>query len=347
MPDVPAELLRVEGLSVGVTGKGSRRDAIVDQVSLSLSPGEKIALVGESGSGKTTFGLSLIGLLPRKVEILEGSICFEGRELTGLSDRQLRDVRGKGISMVFQDPMSGLDPLRRVGAQVTAAARRGGRSRRQAREQALECMAAVGIPLPAERARAYPHQLSGGLLQRVLIAMALVNEPRVLIADEPTTALDATIQAQILDMLRRLSVQRGTLLVTHDLGVAADFADRVVVMYGGQVLEEGPVGDVLSFPLHPYTEGLIDSRPKWGMRQSERLRPIAGVAPRPGEVTMGCVFAPRCPRVREECRQIRPELVEHSPAHRSACFFPSVVTLPVGGGGAIQNVAREHRSATS
>jgi len=313
-------LLDVRNLQIRVTSAWDTDATVIDGVSLQLRKGDSVGLVGESGSGKTMLGLSLLQLLPPAAQITGGTIELSGQTLIGLSENQLCAVRGRQIAMVFQDPMTGLNPLRRVGSLLTDAARRAGANKREAHCRAIESMQASGIPKPEERLRAYPHQLSGGLRQRVMIALALINKPSIIVADEPTTALDATIQAQILDLLRTISEERAIILITHDLGVVAEVCDRIIVMYAGHVMEQGLTAEVLDNPQHPYTQGLISCRPRIGPRTKERLRPIRGMPPRLGEIPSGCVFCPRCPRVQDGCGK-RPPLGERD-SHLVACWFP-------------------------
>jgi oligopeptide/dipeptide ABC transporter ATP-binding protein len=314
-----APLLAVEDLRVAIALAGGAFAEAVAGVSLTLDRGERVGVVGESGSGKTMLGLSILGLLPPVARVTGGSIRLRGRVLDNLSEPQLCLLRGRELAMVFQDPMSGLNPLRTVGSLLVEAARRGGLERREARARAVTMLSLAGIPAAAERMASYPHQLSGGLRQRVMIALALINEPAVLVADEPTTALDTTIQAQILELFRNVSDRQALVLITHDLGVAAEVCDRLIVMYAGCILEEGPTQAVLDSPQHPYTQGLLACRP--GMAGAgPRLRPLTGTPPRLGSIPDGCVFAPRCPRSAPECAQ-RPALAG-SADRQVSCWFP-------------------------
>ena len=296
-------LLRIDGLSVEfVADHGVSR--VVEDVSIAIRPGETVGLVGESGSGKTVTSLSVMRLVPSPPgRIVAGSITFEGRDLLGLSFKEMRALRGTGISMIFQDPMTSLDPAFTIGSQIVEAQRLHKKvSKKQARARAVELLELVGVPAPEARLGQFPHQLSGGLRQRVMIAIALANEPRLLIADEPTTALDVTVQAQILELLRRLQRELGMaiLFVTHDLGVIADLCDRVVVMYAGQIVEEASVTDLFERPQHPYTEGLLGAMPQVG-RLEERLTVIRGQVPLPHEMPAGCRFAKRCDYTVDAC----------------------------------------------
>jgi len=296
-------LLEIDGLCVEFVGeRGTSR--VVEQVSLSIRPGETVGLVGESGSGKTVTSLSVMRLVPSPPgRIVGGRIWFEGRDILGLPFKEMRDLRGTGISMIFQDPMTSLDPAFTIGSQLVEAQRLHRKiTKAQARGRAIELLELVGVPAPEARLRQFPHQLSGGLRQRVMIAIALANEPRLLIADEPTTALDVTVQAQILDLLKRLQRELGMaiLFVTHDLGVIADLCDRVAVMYAGQIVEEASVHDLFARPRHPYTEGLLGAMPQVG-RLDERLAVIRGQVPLPHQMPAGCRFAARCDYATEEC----------------------------------------------
>jgi peptide/nickel transport system permease protein len=305
-------LLEIDGLCVEFTGdRGVSR--VVENVSLAIRPGETVGLVGESGSGKTVTSLSVMRLLPSPPgQIVGGSIRFDGRDLLDLSFQEMRALRGTEISMIFQDPMTSLDPAFTIGSQLAEVQRLHGKvSRAQARARSVELLELVGVPAPKARLRQFPHQLSGGLRQRVMIAIALANEPRLLIADEPTTALDVTIQAQILDLLKRLQRELGmaTLFVTHDLGVIADVCDRVAVMYAGQIVEEAPADALFARPQHPYTRGLLRAMPQVGQLE-ERLAVIRGQVPLPHEMPGGCRFAPRCDYAIDGCRRAPVELVE-------------------------------------
>src|ERR1041385_7272457 len=272
----------------------------VDGVSFYLDRGELLGLVGESGCGKSMTALSVMRLIAPPGKIVEGEILFDGQDLLKLNDAEMRQMRGDDIAMIFQDPMTSLNPVYTVGEQIAEALRlHRGLNRRQAREAAVEAMREVSIPDPARRVDDYPHQLSGGMRQRVMIAMALACDPKLLIADEPTTALDVTIQAQILELLNELRKNRelAVLLITHDLGVVAEVADRVAVMYTGRIVEESPVEELFARPKHPYTEGLLRSVPRLtvaGLNKNERLETIEGVVPRPTDLPPGCHFAPRC-----------------------------------------------------
>jgi peptide/nickel transport system ATP-binding protein len=279
----------------------------VDGVSFHLDRGELLGLVGESGCGKSMTALSVMRLIAPPGKIVNGEILFDGKDLLKLSESEMREMRGDDIAMIFQDPMTSLNPVFTVGEQIAEAVRLHRKmSRKQARQATIEAMREVAIPDPARRVDDYPHQLSGGMRQRVMIAMALACNPKLLIADEPTTALDVTIQAQILELLDELRKQRelAVLLITHDLGVVAEVADRVAVMYTGRIVEESPVDELFARPKHPYTEGLLRSVPKLSSTQviqKERLETIEGVVPRPTDLPPGCHFAPRCPHRMPRC----------------------------------------------
>jgi oligopeptide/dipeptide ABC transporter ATP-binding protein len=296
----------------------------VDGVSLDVRPGETVGLVGESGCGKSVTALSILRLVQPPGRIEPGSsIRFEGRELTTLPEREMRRVRGNRIAMVFQEPMSALNPVFTVGDQIAEVARiHDHASKREAWARAVEMLALTGIPAPAERAKQYPHQLSGGMRQRVLIAMALMMNPALVIADEPTTALDVTIQAQILELLQELQQRLGTaiLLITHDLGVIAETARRVVVMYAGEVVEEADVRTLFAEAHHPYTEGLLRAMPRVGERR-ERLTVIPGTVPPPTAWPSACRFHDRCPYAWERCAREHPPLYEIGRGHVSRCHL--------------------------
>jgi peptide/nickel transport system ATP-binding protein len=316
-------LLEVSDLNISFARDNGPALVPVDDVSFTVSSGELVALVGESGCGKTLTGLALPRLLPRGAELGAGStIRFRGTELTTLTERELRAYRGRRIAMVFQDPMTSLNPVMRVGAQVAEAIHAHRKvSRHAARERVLALLVEVGIADPESRIDAYPHQLSGGMRQRVLIAMALAAEPDLLIADEPTTALDVTIQAQILELLDHLRTARGlaVLLITHDLGIVAGRADRVLVMYAGRIVESAPTAQLFAHPGHPYTRGLFASIPRLDATTT-RLTPISGGVPRPDEWPAGCRFHPRCPVVTPRCRTDRPPLRAKGPDQLAACW---------------------------
>lgn len=321
-------LLELRGLRIAFPGRsGDKPVVVVDGVDLSIARGEILGLVGESGSGKSMIALAAMGLVPAPGRVTGGEIRLEGRDLVTLSENEWRRVRGGTIGMVFQDPMTGLNPVRSVGALLGESVRRHQRvSASRAAEIAEAALRAVGIPAARERLAAYPHQLSGGLRQRVMIALALVNSPRVIIADEPTTALDATIQAQILDLLRERLHESGGLMITHDLGVAADICDRIAVIYHGRIIEYGPTRDVLRSPRHPYTAGLLAAVPQFHSRGG-RLVPIPGQPPGPVSERIECSFRPRCPRADAACTAA-PELVATGPERGAACHHPMDAAIP-------------------
>jgi oligopeptide/dipeptide ABC transporter ATP-binding protein len=297
----------------------------VDGVSFEVDPGEVVAVVGESGSGKSVTAQTLIGLTRAPNATISGSVTFDGRELTDLSDNELRSVRGEHIAMVFQDPMTSLNPVYRVGDQISEMIRaHQDVSKSEARSRAVELLRSVGIPNPERRVRDYPHEFSGGMRQRVMIAMALALEPEVLVADEPTTALDVTIQAQILRLLETLNRDHNlsVVLITHDLGVVAELADRVVVMYAGQIVEAAPLEELFYNPQHPYTWGLLGSIARLDEARPERLRQIAGSPPSLLNPPTGCRFAARCKFAFEKCTQ--PPALEariDNPTHLDRCWL--------------------------
>jgi peptide/nickel transport system ATP-binding protein len=299
----------------------------VDRMSFALAPGEVLGIVGESGCGKSVTSMAILRLLADSA-VVSGEAFFEGVDLLGAPASHLRRIRGRKISFVFQEPMTSLNPAFTVGRQIGEVLRRHlGLSRREARARAIELLDLVHIPAPARRVDEYPHQLSGGMRQRVMIAMALACDPRILIADEPTTALDVTIQAGILDLMRELRERLGTaiILITHNLGVVADLADRVVVMYAGRKAEQAPVDELFAHPQHPYTIGLLGAIPRpGGVDGSGRLREIPGRVPSLAELPEACAFAPRCSRADELSRSSVPELREVRPSHFVACFHPGV-----------------------
>jgi peptide/nickel transport system ATP-binding protein len=320
-------VLEVANLSVRFRTEDGHLYA-VDDVSFGLDPGEVLAIVGESGCGKTVTALSLVGLLPPSATV-DGHVWLDGEDLTGMSPARLRGIRGKQVGFVFQEPMTSLNPVLRVGRQVGEVLRRHeDLSRPAARRRAAELFELVGIAEPERRLDEYPHQLSGGLRQRVMIAMAVACDPRVLIADEPTTALDVTIQAGILDLLRDLRKRLGTaiVLITHDLGVVADVADRVMVMYAGRKVEEAGATDLFAEPQHPYTLGLLGAVPNPNRPSANgRLQEIPGIVPSLHRQLDYCGFAPRCPRSEDRCRAERPELEQVRAEHLVACFHPGGV----------------------
>lgn len=322
------ELLRVSELETTFfTDDGPVR--AVDGVSFSLYEGEILGVVGESGCGKSVTSLSIMGLIPSPPgKITGGEIVYKDQDLTTFSQKEFRKIRGKDIAMIFQEPMTSLNPLFTIGSQLTEAISIHNKewSKKQIRARAIEMMKLVGLPRAEELFKDYPHQLSGGMRQRVMIAMALVCDPAILIADEPTTALDVTIQAQILALMKDLNRRLNTavMMITHDLGVVAETCERVVVMYGGKIVEEGLVDEIFKNPQHPYTKGLIQSIPDMRYKK-QRLYAIPGNVPKPGSVTQGCRFAERCEFAFERCRLEEPMLYVVSPEHKSRCFLTEEV----------------------
>jgi peptide/nickel transport system ATP-binding protein len=331
MAAVKAPLLRVDNLKTHF----HTRDGVVravDGVSFEVGVGETLAIVGESGCGKSVTAMSILRLLPMPpARIAEGRIEFEGRDLLGLTEPEMRRIRGNAIAMIFQEPMTSLNPVLTIGRQIAEAlVLHRGLSYADATARAIALLRKVHIPEAEQRVTQYPHELSGGMRQRVMIAMALACGPRLLIADEPTTALDVTIQAQILELMRELRDETGSsmILITHDLGVVAEMADRVVVMYAGRKVEEARVEALFAQPRHPYTRGLLGSMPHLGDSVDEtgkRLVEIPGLVPSLKDVPPGCLFAPRCPNAIERCKTDAPPLEQHAPGHLAACWNP--VTL--------------------
>jgi peptide/nickel transport system ATP-binding protein len=308
---------------------GSGEVAAIEDVAFDINEGEILGIVGESGSGKSVTALTIMGLLPSPpARVAAGAVMFQGQNLTRLSDAAMRRVRGPGIAMVFQEPMTSLNPVFPIGEQIMETIRAHERlANRALFARAVELLEKVGIPSPATRMADYPHQLSGGQRQRVMLAIALSCRPKLLIADEPTTALDVTIQAQILDLMRDLKTRLGSaiMLITHDLGVVAEMAERVVVMYAGRKVEEATVGDIFARPLHPYTQGLLGAVPKLGSSLHEggrsRLAEIPGLVPSLRKPIVGCAFAGRCPYATDVCREIAPAIEAKQPGHLVACHY--------------------------
>ncbi|MES3038296.1 MAG: ABC transporter ATP-binding protein [Bdellovibrionota bacterium] len=298
----------------------------VNDISYSIQRGKTLGIVGESGCGKSVTSFSVMRLIEGPGKITGGQVILNGRDLLKLPEDQMEDVRGGEMAMIFQEPMTALNPVLTIGHQIDEQIIRHRKvSKAEARNRTIEMLQLVGIPSPMERAQNYTHQLSGGMRQRAMIAMALSCNPVMLIADEPTTALDVTIQAQILELIQKLQVQfnMAVQFITHDLGVISEVADRVMVMYGGQKCEEGDSTQIFSNPHHPYTVALIESRPRFGNRV-ERLKTIEGTVPAPHELPPGCPFFNRCPRGTEECRMLKPPVVEFAPGHTANCFHPVV-----------------------
>jgi oligopeptide/dipeptide ABC transporter ATP-binding protein len=317
-------ILSVEDLHVEFwTGRGIVH--AVNGISFEIAPGETLGIVGESGCGKSVTSLALLGILPRAGKVTRGSATFGGRDLLQLSDSELRAIRGREVAMIFQDPMTSLNPVLTVGRQIREALETHfGMEKDAANKRVAELLDQVGIPSPDQRLKDYPHQFSGGMRQRAMIAMALACEPKVLIADEPTTALDVTIQAQILNLLRELVAERDTalVLITHDLGVVAGMCERVNVMYAGMFMETGTAEALFGQPRHPYTLGLLESIPRLDAVRKSELKPIAGAPRDMLSAPTACPFAPRCRFEVEESRRSVPPLVEIAPGHRVACFNP-------------------------
>lgn len=321
-----APLLSVEGLRLAF---GTGEDAIeaLRGVDISIGPGECLGLVGESGSGKSLTAFTTMGLLPTQSHVVAGRVMFAGQDLLQKSERELEQLRGNDLSMIFQEPMTALNPVMHVGEQIAAPLRRHlGLSRKAARTRAIEQLDLVGIPDPHARVDNFPHEMSGGMRQRTMIAMALACDPKLLIADEPTTALDTTIQAQIIELLNGLRRELGLsiLIITHDLGVIAEMADRVAVMYGGRVVEESPVDKLFDEPLHPYSKGLLRSTPDIDMPVARRLATISGAVPHVTELPSGCTFHPRCPDRLEICSKEAPEEKCVGAGRRVACWARDV-----------------------
>jgi peptide/nickel transport system ATP-binding protein len=325
-------LLEVNDLHVAFRTRDGLVHA-VDGASFSVDSGRALGIVGESGSGKSVSALTVLGLTSAPHATISGTILFDGVELVGLDPDRLREIRGSRIAMIFQDPMSSLHPLYKVGWQIVEAIlAHEDISHAEASRRALEALKEVGMPSPEERLSSYPHELSGGMRQRAMIAMALALEPDLLIADEPTTALDVTVQAQILELIRRLQTEHGTaiVLITHDLGVVAETVDEVAVMYAGRIVEHGGLADVLERPTHPYTWGLLHSLPRLDAPRLERLHPIPGSPPSLINVPSGCPFHPRCGYAFDLCSRQVPPLAETDPGHEDACLLPAAEKRRIG-----------------
>ncbi|MEK8130623.1 ABC transporter ATP-binding protein [Paenibacillus filicis] len=318
---MPETLLEVRELQTSFATKEGSLPA-VNNVSFSVAKGETLCIVGESGCGKSVTSLSIIGLVARPGKVVGGQILLEGRNLLDMNKREIRKVRGHEVSMIFQDPLTSLNPVFTIGSQISESLRiHTGLNKTQARARSIEMLELVKIPRPDKVVNYYPHQLSGGMRQRVMIAMALSCNPKLLIADEPTTALDVTIQAQILELIAKLKadLNMGVILITHDLGVVAEMADRVIVMYAGEVVEEAGATELFDRPLHPYTIGLLGSLPQIQQQQDE-LYSIPGSIPDLRQLPAGCAFQARCPAATEICRLQKPALEEQAPGHRVRCF---------------------------
>ena len=320
-------LLEVENLQTHFRTPDGGVNRAVDGLSFHVNAGETVAIVGESGCGKSVTSMSILRLIPEPPGRIAGSVRFEGKDLLKLQDHEMRAIRGNEISMIFQEPMTSLNPVLTIGKQIGESLRlHQGMNRRQAEARAIEMLKLVGIPAPERRVKEYPHQLSGGMRQRGMIARALACNPKLLIADEPTTALDVTIQAQILDLMRDLKHRVGAaiVLITHDLGVVAEVAERVIVMYAGRKVEEAEVGELFRAPKHPYTQGLLGAVPKLGSSltgETERLAEIPGLVPSLKQKIQGCVFAGRCSYATDFCRKVAPALELKAPGHLAACHY--------------------------
>lgn len=323
-----SDMLEIKGLKTEVvTDQGNV--TLIDDISISLAAGEVMGLVGESGSGKSVTGLSIMGLLDKPVQVTSGQVLFNGQDLRKSSQKELRSIRGNRIAMIFQDPMSTLNPVLRIDTQMMEVVHaHESVSKKAARERARDALGMVGIPSPEERLSAYPHQFSGGMRQRVAIAIALLMSPDLIIADEPTTALDVTIQAQILSIVQKLTREKGTALiwVTHDLSVVAGLAEKLSVMYAGRIVEQGSTADLLRRPLHPYTNGLIASLPAHNQR-GVRLRQISGTTPSVANMPKGCAFRPRCSSATELC--LNPPALEPVERRLLRCFHPVMEGAPL------------------
>ncbi len=312
-------LLDIRNLSVWFGGADAR--PVIDNLSFSVAQGETLGIVGESGSGKSVTSLAVMGLLPETARV-EGTVLLDGSNLTALSKREMQAVRGNAVSMIFQEPMTSLNPIQTCGRQIMEPMLlHTGISKKEAEQRALELLRLCGIPDPEQRFREYPHQMSGGMRQRIMIAIALACRPKLLIADEPTTALDVTIQAQILELMKRLKddSRMSIIMITHDLGIVADFCDRVLIFYTGQIVESAPVSDLFRRPLHPYTQGLIRALPKIS-EDVDRLEAIEGMVPDAADMPAGCHFHPRCPYATDRCRTEAPALRAIGGGRSVRCF---------------------------
>lgn len=316
-------LIKIKDLKTTFYSKNNKIEA-VRGVNIEIKSGEILGVVGESGSGKSVLMKSVIGILPENAKIDSGEIYFEEKNILNLSSREMRKIKGKEIAMIFQDPMTALNPLKKIGDHIIEVLiRHRGVNKKIARKIAIDVLSDVGIPMPEKRIDQYPHEFSGGMRQRVLIAMALACEPKLLIADEPTTALDVTIQAQILDLLKSLKDKKNMsiILITHDLGVVASLCNRIAVMYGGLIMEEGTTEEIFYLSKHPYTKALLNSIPKIQGDEKVRLEPIKGSAPSNLNPPKGCPFAERCEFAKQECVNKMPEYKSFSKTHKSMCFF--------------------------
>ncbi|MFD1861357.1 ABC transporter ATP-binding protein [Planococcus chinensis] len=314
-------LLEVHNMSLALKRAG-RYSKILEDLSFTMEQGETLGIVGESGCGKSMTALSLMQLLPEKAR-LGGEVKLQGEAISGYSKRKLEKIRGNQMSMIFQDPLTSLNPLQTVGVQIEESLiLHTKKSKGERRARVLQLLKAVGLPRAEELIDEYPHQLSGGMRQRIMIAIAMACEPQLLICDEPTTALDVTVQAQILELMNDIKrqTQMGIIMITHDMGVVAEVCDRVIVMYAGKIVEEAPVVELFENPKHPYTQGLLASIPKLGQRK-EKLGSIPGTVPTPGSMPVGCRFADRCPHVMDICRNVTPEMIRIKEGHQTACWL--------------------------
>lgn len=321
MKDAAQALLHIENLKTVISSKDGKL-VPVDGVDITIPKGKTVGIVGESGCGKSMTAMSIMGLLPNTTHIEEGKILFQDMDLTKLNPKELRKITGDKISIIFQEPMTSLNPVIQVGKQVREAILLHEKvSKEEAKQRVIEIFRQVGIPEPERRYNTYPHQLSGGLRQRIMIGMAMVCNPDLLIADEPTTALDVTIEAQILHLMRQLQKDKGTsiMMITHNLGVVAEICDQVYVMYAGKVVESAEVHELFQNPKHPYTQGLLGALPKMDSRQ--RLNSIDGMVPTLKDMPIGCRFAPRCPMATQKCREEQPALVDVTAGHQVRCFM--------------------------
>lgn len=314
--------INIENLNITFNA-GKKPVKAVDGVNLSVKRGEVIALIGESGSGKSVTLRSILKLHPPRRTQMQGRILVDGQDVMALTGKRLANFRGNQVSMIFQEPLLALDPVYTVGEQITEAIRRHDNvTRAEALQRALDLFERVRIPSPQRRLNAYPHEMSGGMRQRAMISLALASRPKLLLADEPTTALDATVQIQILLLLRELQRELGlsVIFVTHDIGAAVEVADRIAVMYAGRIVEEGPVREIIRHPVHPYTQALLRSASHGGFAKGKRLETIAGSPPDLANLPGGCSFAPRCPRANEQCRQVDPQETWVNDTHRARCI---------------------------
>lgn len=315
-------ILEVKDLSVTITPKHSKPIKIIDEINFSINPGERLAIVGESGSGKSVTAMTIMNLL--EDADFQGEIRFSGDNLLTKSERELRKIRGNQIAMTFQDSLSTLNPIMKIGDQITEVLTIRGEKKSKAKVKALEILAELGFDNPPSAFGKYPHQFSGGMRQRAMIAIALISAPQILIADEPTTALDVRIQAQVINLINNLAKKKNltVVLISHDMGVVAGFADRVIVMYSGRIMEQGTSEDIFYSPRHPYTKALLSSIPTVNRDPSIPLPAIKGTTPEPNNRPTGCVFQDRCSQVQDKCRVESPELVSASTSQQFACFFP-------------------------